>query len=113
IVSATAKIARNVDDAERIAASIGYPVAVKLVSSNISHKSDVGGVEIGIADNPALREAWKRIEAALHKVHPDAAMEGVLIQQMVVGEAECLVGAKNAPGVGPVVVFGAGGTLAE
>lgn len=113
IMSAAAQIAHNLDEAGRLAAGIGYPVAVKLVSSIISHKSDVGGVEIGIADDRALRAAWKRIEAALRKVDPNAVMEGILIQQMIAGDVECLVGAKNAPGVGPVVVFGAGGTLAE
>jgi acetate---CoA ligase (ADP-forming) len=97
------------EDAVRAAESIGYPVAVKLVSSKITHKSDVGGVHLFLRDAEAVRAAVRRIHASV-----DAAdIEGILIQQMIEGGSEWLVGVHSDEQFGPLVTVGFGGVLTD
>jgi acyl-CoA synthetase (NDP forming) len=86
---------------------------VKIVSPDIAHKTDVGGVVLNVKDAAALREAWKTVIANARKHKPQAKLTGVLVSEMITGAIETLVGVVNDEVFGPVVVFGMGGVLAE
>lgn len=100
-------------DAMRLPAGMRYPVAVKVVSPDIAHKTDIGGVQLGIADEAALRVAAAAVMANARKAHPQAAIQGVLVSEMVSDGLEVIIGAVNDPVFGPVVALGLGGVLAE
>lgn len=93
------------------ACSVGYPVALKLHSSTITHKSDVGGVKLNLGDDAAVRAAWHQIKNGV-KPHD---FEGVTVEPMVSTKdgIELIVGSSTDPQFGPVLLFGAGGTLVE
>ena len=100
---------------ERTAAAaeaLGYPVALKVISSEISHKSDVGGVEIGIRDNRNCTAAVERIFDNVGK-HTTAAIDGILVQRMAHKGIETIVGMTRNPGMPPIVMFGLGGIYVE
>lgn len=92
---------------------VPYPVVAKVLSRDVPHKTDAGGVVVGIADDDVLREAVGRILGNVHRAQPGAHIEGVLVQRMERGVGEVLVGYRHDPLVGPIVVVGAGGTRAE
>jgi len=92
---------------------IDYPVAAKVLSRDIAHKTEAGGVVLNIPDAAALRDAAAAILRDSRKAHPDADIAGVLVQEMQTGLAEALVGYRLDPVAGPVVVLGAGGVLTE
>jgi succinyl-CoA synthetase beta subunit len=92
---------------------LDFPVVAKVLSPDIPHKTDAGGVVVNIAGPEALREAAAGIMARVRTRHPTARIEGVLVQRMEQGLAELIVGYKRDPQVGPVVVLGVGGVLAE
>jgi succinyl-CoA synthetase beta subunit len=92
---------------------IGYPVAAKVLSADILHKSEAGGVALDVGDDAALRAAVRRLTAAARRARPDAEISGVLLSRMQKGLAEALLGYKRDPEVGPAVILGAGGVLAE
>lgn len=93
--------------------TIGFPVAAKLLSRAIPHRTDVGGVRLDIPTPEALREAiGALLQTAAHQC-PHAELDGVLVQTMQYGIAEVLVGYRHSPEVGPIVVLGLGGGLAE
>jgi acetyltransferase len=108
---ARTELAESEDHAVEAARAIGFPVVVKLHSRNITHKTDVGGVELNLTDEPAVRAAWKRIEARI----PGADFAGVTVQPMVrLGDAyELILGSSADPQFGPVLLFGLGGQLVE
>jgi acetyl-CoA synthetase (ADP-forming) len=108
-----ARTVTSVDDAVAAAEAIGYPVVLKIVSPDIVHKSDVGGVRVGLADAAAVREACEGILASARNAVPGAHIEGVSVQAMAKGPLELIVGARRDPQFGPIVVFGAGGVLVE
>ena len=93
--------------------SIPYPVVAKVLSRDVLHKTDAGGVVLGIADAAALQDACRRILGNVRARHPEARIDGVLVQKMERGLAEVILGYRHDPQVGPVVIVGAGGTLAE
>jgi acyl-CoA synthetase (NDP forming) len=93
--------------------ALPYPVAAKVLARDIPHKTDVGGVVLGIHDPAALRRAVDVILAAVRSQRPHAAIEGVLVQSMQSGLGEAIVGFRRDPQVGPVVLVGAGGIAAE
>jgi acyl-CoA synthetase (NDP forming) len=93
--------------------SLGYPVAVKVRSADIAHKTEAGGVALGIASRAEYVERVRSMLAAVAAAHPGARIEGVLVQRMEQGLAEAIVGYRHDPLVGPLVLVGAGGTLAE
>jgi acetyltransferase len=95
------------------ATGVAFPVALKLVSREIAHKSDIGGVKLGIADAAALTEAAKDIVARARKAVPEAKLSGLLACEMVSGGIETIVGVVNDESFGPVVALGLGGVLAE
>lgn len=95
------------------ATSVPFPVVAKILSADIAHKTDAGGVALDIADSAALREAARGILDRVRAGHPDAAIDGILVQHMERGLAELIVGYRRDPQVGPVVILGIGGVLAE
>ena len=92
---------------------IGYPVVAKILSPDIAHKTDAGGVVLNIADAAALKQAAQDILTRVKANHPDAKLNGILVQRMERGLAEVIVGYKRDPQVGPLVVIGVGGIFAE
>jgi acyl-CoA synthetase (NDP forming) len=92
---------------------IDFPVAAKVLSSDIAHKTEAGGVALDIGDAEALRVRARDMLARVKMRHPEAGIDGILVQQMARGLAEVIVGYRRDPQVGPVVVLGLGGVLAE
>jgi acetate---CoA ligase (ADP-forming) len=107
-------VARTPDEALQIAQRIGYPVVAKVVSADITHKSDVGGVALDLRDGPQLLDAWDRIHAAVRGSAPGARIDGLLVESMAPGGGiETLVGVTRDPVFGPVITFGVGGLHVE
>ncbi|MTD53032.1 acetate--CoA ligase family protein [Amycolatopsis pithecellobii] len=106
-------LARTPDEAVEIAERIGYPVVAKIQSAALSHKTDVGGVVLSIADADEVRAAWARLHSGIARVRPGLAVDGVLIERMSAPGLELVIGAKRDPRWGPVVMVGAGGVLVE
>jgi acyl-CoA synthetase (NDP forming) len=92
---------------------LGYPVAAKIRSPDIAHKTEAGGVALGIASRAEFDARVPAMLAAVAAAHPGARIDGVLVQRMEPGLAEAIVGYRHDPLVGPIVLVGAGGTLAE
>jgi len=90
-----------------------FPVVAKILSPDILHKTDAGGVALNLASPEALREAASTILTRVRASHPQARIDGILVQEMQKGRAEVILGFKRDPQVGPVVVLGVGGVLAE
>jgi acetate---CoA ligase (ADP-forming) len=110
---AATRSATTVEDAVRAAGEIGYPVVLKVASPDISHKTDVGGVAVGIEDPDGLRSAWDRMQHALREKAPRARITGFELESQVVGGKEVIIGVQRDPSFGPVVVFGLGGIYVE
>lgn len=107
------RLASTASEAVAAAGAIGYPVALKVVSSDISHKSDAGGVRLGIASDDDVRAAFESVTAAARAFDPNAFIDGVLVQQMAPRGIEVIVGAVTDPSFGKVMMFGLGGIFAE
>jgi len=102
-------LARNEKEVVRIARRIGYPVAIKIVSPEVEHKTDIGGVKVGIRNEPVLRHHYKEImENAKGK-----KVTGVLVQKMARKGVELIIGGKKDPQFGHMVVLGLGGIYVE
>jgi len=95
------------------AEQLGYPVVVKACAAALPHKSDVGGVALGLSDRAAVAEACRRIEANVRASAPEVALDGFLIQRQARGALELALGVKVDPVFGPVVLVGSGGVLIE
>lgn len=106
-------VAHTVDEAVTLAGQAGYPVAVKLASRQILHKTEVGGVQLNLMDAEAVREAFESIRTRLAQNNQAEAMEGVLVQPMVTGGVEVMVGMTHDPLFGPLIAFGLGGIYVE
>jgi acyl-CoA synthetase (NDP forming) len=106
-------VATSAEEAAKLAQKIGYPVAVKLASHQIVHKTEMGGVRLNLADEHAVRDAFETIRARLAQVNKSDAMEGVLIQPMLSGGVEVMVGMTRDPLFGPLIAFGLGGIHVE
>ena len=106
-------VAPDAAAAGRAAAGLKAPFVVKVVSPDIVHKSDAGGVALNLGDAQAVEAAVAEMASSLAASHPKAAIEGYLVQEMVSGELEMFVGARRDPLFGPVVMVGAGGVLVE
>lgn len=92
---------------------IGYPVVAKILSPDIAHKTDAGGVVLNVGDASQLKKAAEDIFSRVKVKHPQAKLNGILVQRMERGLAEVIVGYKRDPQIGPLVVVGVGGVLAE
>jgi acetyltransferase len=107
-------VAATAEDAMKQADSIGYPVVLKIHSPDIQHKTEMGGVRVGLESAAEVSQTFDEVMAAAKKFHPDARLEGVIIQEMIPSDAvEVLLGILRDPDFGPVVVFGSGGILVE
>jgi acyl-CoA synthetase (NDP forming) len=107
------QVAGNVEDAVAAARSIGFPVVLKLVSAMVTHKSDIGGVMLGIKTEEELRAAYARLAANLAEARPGDKLDRVLVAEQVSGGVELVLGVQRDPEVGPVLMFGTGGVLLE
>ena len=103
----------NIDHACAVAQSIGYPVVLKAQSPALLHKSDAGGVIVGVADEAALRKQWLVLHDNIARAKPGLALDGVLVESMAKPGLEMIVGARRDPEWGPVVVVGLGGIWTE
>ncbi|MGZ8878942.1 MAG: acetate--CoA ligase family protein [Halobacteriota archaeon] len=106
------KIVTSRENVIRAAREIGYPVVLKVNSTDISHKTDVGGVITGISTDKAANNAFDQIYANINKRMPQALIEGVAVQEMVQG-VEVIIGVTRDPQFGPFVTFGLGGVYVE
>jgi acetate---CoA ligase (ADP-forming) len=104
---------RSLPEALAAAEAIGYPVVLKVASPDISHKTDVGGVALGLTDPEQLRGALDRMQRDLHRRAPRARIEGFEVEAQVPSGTEVLVGVQRDPNFGPIVVFGLGGIYVE
>jgi acyl-CoA synthetase (NDP forming) len=106
-------VATSAEDAAKLARKIGFPVAVKLVSHQILHKTEIGAVRLNLADEQAVRDAFEAIRARLTRDNKLGSMEGVLVQPMLSGGIEVMVGMTRDPLFGPLLAFGLGGIHVE
>jgi acetyltransferase len=106
-------LAQSPDEAAEIAARIGFPVVMKISSPDILHKSDIGGVKVGVADAAAARDTYDLIEYRARKYSQEARIWGVLVQEQVRKGREILVGVSRDPQFGPLIGFGLGGVYVE
>jgi acetyltransferase len=115
IPNAESFVATTEDEAARIADSLGYPVAMKIESQDITHKSDVGGVRLGLANPQAVRDAFIGMCAGVRQRMPGARIRGVSLERMIMGASkrELMVGIVRDPVFGPAITFGAGGIAVE
>jgi acetyltransferase len=106
--------AADANAAVSAASGMGYPVVMKIQSPDISHKSDVGGVQLNLQTPEAVRKAFQEMTDAIQLNIPGARIEGVTVQQMVTTyDYELIIGSKKDPTLGPVIIFGQGGTETE
>jgi acyl-CoA synthetase (NDP forming) len=108
-----AVLARDAKEAAKAADKTGYPVVLKIVSPDVAHKSDVGGVRLGLESSDEVEEAFEEIESAVKEAQPDARIEGVAVQKMAPAGTEVIVGMSKDAQFGPVLMFGLGGILVE
>ncbi|MGV1768303.1 acetate--CoA ligase family protein [Agrobacterium rhizogenes] len=107
------RLATTLEQALAAAAAVGYPVVLKAQSPDLSHKSDAGGVVIGLADAASLKEGWVKLHADIARHRPNLILDGVLIEAMGKRGIELIIGARNDPDWGPVILAGFGGVAAE
>jgi acetate---CoA ligase (ADP-forming) subunit beta len=110
---ALAILANDAKEAAQAAEKTGFPVVLKIVSPDVTHKSDVGGVRLGLESSADVEKAFDEIVAAVKKAQPDARIEGVAVQKMAAPGTEVIVGMSKDPQFGPVMMFGLGGILVE
>ena len=107
------KVARDVQDALSCAHEIGYPVVLKVISPDILHKTDVGGVILDVKNDEELKKAYERILDNVHKNKPTAKIVGILIEECLPPATEVIVGVTRDPQFGHVMMFGLGGVFVE
>ena len=107
------RLARSRDEAIALAKAIGFPVVLKIVSADIVHKSDAGGVKLGLGGEAAVGKAFDEILAAAKAKHPGSEIDGVSVQTMARPGVEVIVGVSRDQQFGPVLMFGIGGTMVE
>lgn len=110
---ASARLATSADEAVTLAGQIGYPVVLKIMSEDIPHKSDVGGVALNLGDADAVRSAYERVVSAARTSQPNARIDGVSVQKQARPGTEIIIGMTKDPQFGPVLMFGLGGVLVE
>lgn len=107
------ELAKSEAQAVKFAEKIGYPVVLKIVSPDVVHKSDVGGVAVNLKDSRSVREAYSQILKNVKKHNAKAKIVGVLVQEMAPQSTEVIVGVTKDPQFGPAIMFGLGGIFVE
>src|ERR1035437_3080723 len=107
------RLAKTKKEALAIAKEMGYPVGMKIVSPDVVHKSDVGGVKLGLANAAQVSRAYNDILSSVEQKVPNARIEGVSIQKMALPGVEVIIGMSKDAQFGPVIMFGLGGILVE
>ncbi|HEX7474731.1 MAG TPA: acetate--CoA ligase family protein [Dehalococcoidales bacterium] len=108
-----ARLARTAKESIGLSRQIGFPVVMKIASPDIVHKSDVGGVKLGLANAAQASRAYREIISAVRQKIPQARIEGMSIQKMARPGVELIIGMSQDPQFGPVLMFGLGGVLVE
>ena len=106
-------VVSSADEAVTVADSLGYPIVLKIVSDDIVHKSDVGGVMIRLTTADEVRNGYETMLRQVTAREPEARIKGVLVQRMLDGHLEVIVGGRQDEAFGPVILFGAGGVMVE
>ena len=107
------ELARSADAAVSIADRIGYAVAMKAQAAQLAHKTEAGGVALGVADGQAVRKTWAALHASVERAQPGLQLDGVLVEAMSPRGLELVVGARRDPRWGPVLMVGLGGIWVE
>lgn len=107
------RLAESAEAAAEAAEALGYPVALKIVAPEILHKTEVGGVALGLHSAAEVREAFAEIAARVRAQRPDATLRGCLVAPMIAGGVETILGVQYDPAFGPMVMLGLGGILVE
>ena len=107
------RLAKTQKEAVLLCQKIGFPVALKIVSPNVIHKSDAGGVKLSLNSVAQVRTAYREMMERVSQKYPDAVIHGVSVQKMVRPGAEVIVGSSKDPQFGPVIMFGLGGIFVE
>jgi acetyltransferase len=107
------RLVKSANEAVHAAGVIGYPVVMKLQSSDISHKSDAGGVLLGLNSDEVVRSAYEKIHLNAKQSNPSMTIDGILIQKMLKGGLEMIVGVRRDPQFGPMILVGSGGIEVE
>jgi len=108
-----AKLSRSKKEAISISKEMGFPVVLKISSPDVIHKSDSGGVKLGLANATQVGKAYSEIISSVKQAYPEAQIEGVSVQPMAPPGVEVIVGMSKDPQFGPVLMFGLGGILVE
>jgi len=106
-------VASSVEEAIKIATRLGFPLVMKIVSPDIMHKTDIGGIKMNIVNPPQVRESYKNIICNVRKNKPEARINGVLLYKQAPKGVEVIVGMIKDPQFGPTVMFGLGGIFIE
>ena len=106
-------LVNNENDAINASNSIGYPVVMKISSKDVIHKSDSGGVKVGLKNDDEVKNAFNLILSNVKTRHPDADIKGILVQEMITHSRETILGAKQDELFGPLLLFGLGGIYVE
>ncbi len=107
------KLARSKKEAISISKEMSFPVVLKINSPDVIHKSDSGGVKLGLANATQVGKAYSEIMSSIKRAYPEAQIEGISVQPMVPPGVEVIVGMSKDPQFGPVIMFGLGGILVE
>jgi acyl-CoA synthetase (NDP forming) len=107
------KLARSKKEAISISKEMGFPVVLKISSPDVVHKSDSGGVKLGLANTTQVGKAYSEIISSVKQAYPEAQIQGVSVQSMAPSGVEVIVGMSKDPQFGPVLMFGLGGVFVE
>ena len=107
------RLARTKKEAVSISKEQGFPVVLKIISSDVVHKSDSGGVKLSLANAMQVENAFSEIMASVRQKYPKAKIDGVSVQKMASPGTEVIIGMSKDPQFGPVIMFGLGGVLVE
>ncbi|HWG76661.1 MAG TPA: acetate--CoA ligase family protein [Steroidobacteraceae bacterium] len=107
------RLVSTLEEAQRAAATLGFPVVLKAQSADLPHKSDAGGVVLGLSDASSLAQGWEQLQANMAKNRPGLVLDGVLVEAMGRRGVELIIGGRHDPEWGPIVLAGFGGIQAE
>jgi acetyl-CoA synthetase (ADP-forming) len=107
------RLARSKSEAISLSKELGFPVVLKIISPDVVHKSDAGGVKLGLANATQVGKAYREIMSTIKEKYPKAQIEGVSVQRMMPSAVEVIIGMSKDPQFGPVLMFGLGGVFVE